>query len=62
MLHDQDDAKSEKPTDPPNTLKCVDFGWISSWETTTSSSYGGKASLEQLQEHPEQSGSIHVVI
>ena len=42
-------------------MRCVDFGWTSTWKTTAKASHGGRASLEYLKEHPEEDEVIHVV-
>ena len=43
-------------------LRCFDFGWSSSWSVTGNSSHNGKATAAYLMEHPEEAGSIHVVM
>ena len=40
-------------------LRCVDFGWITSWMLTARKD--GRASIEYLKSHPEDDGGIHVV-
>ena len=43
-------------------LNCVNFGWNSTWATTVASPYAGRASLEYLKKHPEESSAVHVVM
>ena len=58
------DSKAPKPSPPRCGVKksCKDFLWVTSWLTTAGSACGGRATLSYLQEHPEESNNIHVVM
>jgi hypothetical protein len=55
------DKKTEESTILDARLKCTSFDWISSWKTTSSSPYGGRATVTYLMEHPEEADKVHVV-
>lgn len=59
---DSDDQQAEETACATGELRCTSFDWVSIWKTTATSSHDGRASLKYLKEHPDESGSIHVVM
>jgi hypothetical protein len=55
--------ESQKSAATARKLTYQDFEWVATWRSTSSSvKHGGRASLEYLRSHPEESRSIHVVL
>ena len=63
-VHGKPDSKTPKSFLPGSGVKtsCKDFAWLTSWLATVGSAYGGRATPAYLQEHPEESKNIHVLM
>ena len=58
-IHGPVDGTDQVSLELGTGLRCVDFGWISSW--ALSAKHDGRATLNYLKNHPEDDGGIHVV-
>ena len=56
------DRKAQSTPGAGTGLRCTDFSWISTWSTTATSAFAGRASMKYLKMHPEEADAIHVVI
>ena len=63
-IHGHGEAKTESTgaVGAGTELRCTSFDWVSSWSSTEGPSRLGQATMAYLKEHPEEAGSIHVVL